>query len=126
LGLYPDDNVLQTLYNDRHESKQLILDSLKGHNSLPDYIPSDVNWVGMTRDLNYGMQVHMAKGCSSLLSLQLEDWLEMDKPVNVPGTSTEYPNWRRKLSKDLDQLFNDENVQELMVNLTEARRKASN
>ncbi|TCI01847.1 4-alpha-glucanotransferase [Corallincola luteus] len=126
LGLYPDDNVLQTLYNDRHESKQKILDSLKGHQSLPDYISNDVNWVGMTRDLNYGMQVHMAKGSSSLLSLQLEDWLEMDKPVNVPGTSTEYPNWRRKLSKDLDKLFAEHDVQELMSKLSDARRGASN
>ncbi len=125
LGLYPDDQVLQSLYNDRHESKQKILDSLHGHRSIPDYISRDVNWVGMNRDLNFGMQYHMAAGHSALLSLQLEDWLEMDRPVNVPGTSTEYPNWRRKLSQNLEDLWAKPEINHLMIGLTEARERAS-
>ncbi len=31
LGLYPDEDVLKTLYADRHQAKQRILDSLHGH-----------------------------------------------------------------------------------------------
>ncbi len=44
------------------------------------------------------MQRYIADSNSALLGLQPEDWLEMATPVNIPGTSTEYPNWRRKLS----------------------------
>jgi 4-alpha-glucanotransferase len=28
----------------------------------------------------------------------------MTEPVNVPGTHHEYPNWQRKLSRDLEDL----------------------
>ncbi|MPW29691.1 4-alpha-glucanotransferase [Agarivorans sp. B2Z047] len=125
LGIYPDEEVLQSLYQDRHENKQKLLDTLHGHQSIPDYISRDVNWVGMDKGLNYGIQVHMAKGSCNLLSVQLEDWMEMDKPVNVPGTSSEYPNWRRKLTWNLSDLFNNHDVQHLMYSLTDARNKAS-
>ena len=99
IGLYPTEEILQTLYADRHENKQAILDTLHGHGSIGDNVGRDVNHTGMNRELNNGMQVHMAGGSSALLSLQLEDWLEMDKPVNIPGTFDEYPNWRRKLTE---------------------------
>lgn len=128
LGVYPDEQVLQGLYKGRHESKQKILDTLHGHRSIPDHISRDVNWVGMTRELNHGMQLHMAKGSSSLLSLQLEDWLEMDKPVNIPGlpeVGSGYDMWRRKLSRNLSELFGQEHIQALMKRLTDARAEAS-
>jgi 4-alpha-glucanotransferase len=79
----------------------------------------------MTTELNYGMQTHMASGSSALLSLQLEDWLQMDKPVNIPGTFNEYPNWRRKLSCDLEDIFEDDAIVNLAKNLTKQRSVAS-
>ncbi|MFC3120494.1 4-alpha-glucanotransferase [Agaribacter flavus] len=125
LGVYPDEAVLNALYADRHASKQRILDSLHGHQSIPDTISRDVNYVGMSTALNHGMQVHMAKGSSTLLSLQLEDWLEMEKPVNIPGTFKEYPNWKRKLSHDLEDIFTRNDIQTLAASITQGRVGAS-
>jgi 4-alpha-glucanotransferase len=125
LGLYPTDDILQVLYTDRHENKQAILDSLHGHGSIGDDIGRDVNVTGMSSALNQGMQVHMAGGSSALLSLQLEDWLEMDKPVNVPGTFNEYPNWRRKLSKNIEEIFENNDIKGLATKLSDARNRAS-
>jgi 4-alpha-glucanotransferase len=71
------------------------------------------------------MQLHLAGGSSDLLSLQIEDWLEMDKPVNIPGTFNEYPNWRRKLTRNLQDIFDDNSLNHLAANLTEARKNAS-
>ena len=124
LGLYKDEPSLQVLYAERHECKQRILESLHGLGAIPAHISHDVNWVAMSQELNYAMQVHMAKGSSALLSLQLEDWLEMEKPVNVPGTSVEYPNWRRKLSHELEDIFSRSAISTLMEQLTQARRQA--
>jgi 4-alpha-glucanotransferase len=126
IGLYPTDDILQTLYADRHENKQEILNTLHGHNSIPEHIGHDVNFTGMNRELNNGMQVHMAGGSSALLSLQLEDWLEMDKPVNVPGTFNEYPNWRRKLTQNIESIFESHDINALASKLTAARKQASN
>nr|WP_321825569.1 4-alpha-glucanotransferase [Alteromonas macleodii] len=125
IGLYPTEEILQTLYADRHENKQAILDTLHGHGSIGDNVGHDVNYTGMNRELNNGMQVHMAGGSSALLSLQLEDWLEMDKPVNIPGTFDEYPNWRRKLTENIESMFDRHDINELASKLTLARKQAS-
>lgn len=118
LGLYPDDERLGQLYDDRLYCKQQILDSLHGHHVLSAEIGHDALNVGMDRSLNYSMQSHMARGKSALLSLQLEDWLEMKLPVNVPGTSDEYPNWRRKLSTNLEDIFIQPHIIQLMKQLS--------
>ncbi|MFT5924849.1 MAG: 4-alpha-glucanotransferase [Paraglaciecola sp.] len=125
LGLYPAEDILNNLYTSRHENKQSILDTLHGHHSVNDEVGRDVHNVDMSKALNFGMQLHMAGGSSALLSLQLEDWLEMDKPVNIPGTFKEYPNWQRKLTRNLQDIFNDCSLNELAANLTEARLQAS-
>lgn len=125
LGVYPTEEILSTLYTSRHENKQSILDTLHGHHSVNDEVGRDVHNVAMSKALNFGMQLHMAGGSSALLSLQLEDWLEMDKPVNIPGTFNEYPNWRRKLTRNLQDIFDDHSLNHLAANLTEARKQAS-
>jgi 4-alpha-glucanotransferase len=125
LGIYPTEDILSALYASRHQNKQSILDTLHGHHSVNDEVGRDVHNVSMCKALNFGMQLHMASGSSALLSLQLEDWLEMDKPVNIPGTFNEYPNWRRKLTRNLQDIFNDSSFNDLAANLTEARKHAS-
>ncbi|MGR2769752.1 4-alpha-glucanotransferase [Photobacterium ganghwense] len=125
LGLYPDAEQLKGLFNSRAESKQKILDSLAWHGYLPEGIGHDASYVPMDQHLSEAMQLHLAAGSSALLSLQLEDWLEMDKPVNIPGTVDEYPNWRRKLSTTLDDIFTRQNIIDLTRRLTETREKAS-
>ncbi|PIE43511.1 MAG: 4-alpha-glucanotransferase [Gammaproteobacteria bacterium] len=124
LGLYPDEQLLRRLYDERLVAKQQMLNSLHGHFSIPSGIGRDAMTQPMSRELNFGMQVHMAKGVSSLLSLQLEDWLEMQNPVNVPGTYKEYPNWRRKLSANLEDIFANPDLVSLAGQLTKARQNA--
>lgn len=125
LGLYPNKEQLAGLFASRAESKQKILDSLDWHGYLPEGVGHDASYVPMDRHLSEGMQMHLAASSSALLSLQLEDWLEMDKPVNIPGTVDEYPNWRRKLSTTLDDLFTRQDIIDLTRRLTDARGKAN-
>lgn len=124
LGLYPTDEILSSLYVSRHKNKQEILNSLHGHGSIASWIPREVDELSMKKDLNFGMQIHMAGGSSSLLSLQLEDWLQMDKPINIPGTFKEYPNWKRKLNRSLENIFSDPEIAQLAEDLTSTRKKA--
>lgn len=121
LGLYPDNDQLAGLYTARIHNKQGVLDSVNGHGHLPNTIGRDALYVPMDSYLAEALQIHMAAGSSSLLSVQLEDWLEMDKPVNIPGTSTEYPNWRRKLSLNIEYMFNNEKINQVTSRLTETR-----
>jgi 4-alpha-glucanotransferase len=122
LGLYPDPEVFDRLLADRVFCKQKILDSLHGLGSLPSDFARDANNVEMDQTLNFALQTHMAKAKSALLSLQLEDFLEMDQPVNVPGTSLEYRNWQRKLSQNIEELFSNREIKALLADLSKARK----
>jgi 4-alpha-glucanotransferase len=125
LGVYQDENVLQQLYGSRHDDKQRILDSVHWHGCLPDWVSKWADKSEMNTALNHGLQTHMAQGNSALLSVQLEDWIEMDRPVNVPGTYQEYPNWRRKLDLTLTEIFNLENCTVLAERLSQARKSSN-
>ena len=124
-GLYKDDAQLQQLYLERHRNKQRILDSLHGHQVLPTDYSRSSEHLGMDRTLNFAMQRHLAAGQSQLLCLQLEDALEMSQPVNIPGTSDEYPNWRRKLSQPLEQWSQDPVIKQLFNDISLQRSKAA-
>ncbi|MBC6903884.1 4-alpha-glucanotransferase [Saccharophagus sp. K07] len=59
--------------------------------------------------------LHGVSKCSSqLFVVQLEDLELLEDPVNVPGTSYQYPNWQRKLAVPLEMLFSEERVQSLL------------
>lgn len=79
----------------------------------------------MTPVLNRGLQRYVADSACALLGLQPEDWLDMATPVNIPGTNTEYPNWRRKLSNTLEEIFADEHINKLLKDLDKRRKKVS-
>jgi len=92
--------------------------------ALPKRAGRDARRTGMSKALNQAMQRYLADSHSALLGLQPEDWLDMAAPVNIPGTSDEYPNWRRKLSVPLETLFSNSETERLLRDLT-ARRKRS-
>ncbi|AVV39665.1 4-alpha-glucanotransferase [Pantoea vagans] len=123
LGLYPDKVVLAGLYQDRRRAKQALLNSLHRVGALPKRAGRDARRTGMSKALNRAMQRYLADSHSALLGLQPEDWLDMAAPVNIPGTSDEYPNWRRKLSVTVEALFSDEETDVLLRDLTARRRR---
>ena len=63
----------------------------------------------------------LASGRERLLLVGLEDlWLEPD-PQNVPGTSTERPNWRRRARHSIEDLRGFDQVLELLRELSRRR-----
>ena len=67
--------------------------------------------MSMTPILNRGMQRYIADshsahcwGCS-----RKTGWTWRSR-VNIPGTSDQYKNWRRKLSTTLEKMFADDKV----------------
>ena len=55
----------------------------------------------------------LAASPAKLLSVALEDALGEREQVNVPGTIDEHPNWRRKLSRELESLSADAVLREV-------------
>jgi 4-alpha-glucanotransferase len=55
--------------------------------------------------------------------VQLEDLLGQDDQVNLPGSTTEHPNWRRKLPLSLEDAARHPRLQQLIAIV--ASRRAS-
>jgi 4-alpha-glucanotransferase len=54
--------------------------------------------------------------------VSLEDmWLE-DRPQNVPGTSTERPNWQRRAARGLDAIIDDAAIRRMLTSIGERRQ----
>ena len=49
----------------------------------------------------------LGRAASRMVLLQMEDAMLGREPVNVPGTTSEQPNWRRKLPAGLEELQAD-------------------
>ncbi|MEW5291038.1 4-alpha-glucanotransferase [Erwinia papayae] len=122
LGVYPDRAILASLYQDRARQKQALLNALHQYHCLPKSSGKNAGLMKMTPELNRAMQRFIADSNSALLGLQPEDWLDMAQPVNVPGTTNEYPNWRRKLSTTLEEMFADRRINRLIKDLNRRRK----
>ncbi|WP_416413700.1 4-alpha-glucanotransferase [Pantoea sp. App145] len=117
LGLYPDKVILAGLHQDRLAAKQALLRTLQ----QAGYLPASKHPVTMSKTLNQAMHRFLADSNSALLGLQPEDWLDMASPVNVPGTTDQYPNWRRKLRVTLEALFSDPHINALLADIDQRR-----
>ena len=56
-----------------------------------------------------------------MVSVQLEDLALLETPINIPGTSSEYPNWRRRLPADVSALIDSEFGSKLLYGFSEER-----
>jgi 4-alpha-glucanotransferase len=67
----------------------------------------------------------LAKSPAETVLINLEDlWCE-ERSQNVPGTSTERPNWRRKAKRSIEQIKTDPGVARILAAVREARARQS-
>jgi 4-alpha-glucanotransferase len=60
-------------------------------------------------DLSFSdLMRYLARARSQLLAVSIEDILGLQDQPNIPGTTVEHPNWRRRLPSDLDALAKNE------------------
>jgi len=67
----------------------------------------------------------LASGPAELLLVNLEDLWDEQTPQNVPGTSAERPNWRRKARLTLEQICNSPDLRRFLEKLNRLRRDNS-
>jgi len=68
----------------------------------------------------------LAASPADVLLITLEDlWLEQH-PQNVPGTSHERPNWRRRMRHTLDEVRSSEEVRNVLLSVSAARHQRRN
>lgn len=76
---------------------------------------------GMTYELSEAIHLYLASSNSQIIAIQLEDIMLVHGPVNIPGTSDEFPNWRRKLNEPSTELFARKSIKEFCQKLANKR-----
>jgi 4-alpha-glucanotransferase len=121
LDLFPGDEIRGQLYEERERDRAAMIDALETTGLGPrGAAPGRVDAV-FSAELARSIHLYLAGSASALVVLQVEDLIGMADPVNVPGTSDEYPNWQRKITACIEDVFEDEATAELLEDVQLAR-----
>lgn len=63
----------------------------------------------------------LGRSPARIVMMQVDDAIGETLPINVPGTWDQYPNWRRKLSLDIDEIATNPRFMALCVALRSVR-----
>jgi 4-alpha-glucanotransferase len=74
-------------------------------------------------DPSVAVHAAIASSPCRLAALQIEDALGVTEQANIPGTTTEYPNWRRRLPVAVDDLAGNPTFQAHTAAMRKARPK---
>jgi 4-alpha-glucanotransferase len=102
LNLYPSADSVVQVRAERDADRRALLAALRAEGLAPSN-PSEPAGP-FTPALAQALHLYLARSTAALGAVQIEDLLGIADPVNVPGTSHEYPNWQRKLNADLEDI----------------------
>ena len=120
LDLYPDESARRHAVHEREVDRRAMMQALvavrlwywQPHEPMPRY----------SHPLNRAIHLYLGKSLALLGVVQLEDLAGMTDPVNVPGTSTEHPNWQRKMNHAAADILARDDIREMLQAIGKARR----
>jgi 4-alpha-glucanotransferase len=117
-GLYPSADEEQRQHEQRAKERVALLHALEAAGlGLPD-----LDATGPFRsDLGDAVHAFLARTRAGLAMVQLDDLTDERDQVNLPGTTNQHPNWRRKQSLSLEELPTNPRVWALAHILNSAR-----
>lgn len=127
LGLVDSDDDLRRQHAEREADRDAIWQRLHrpngdeggGHDQPVPPRPGN----GSTDQFLEAAIGHVGRTPAALAVVPLEDVLGLTDTPNVPGTSDEHPNWRRRLPADLDTLLDSRPARTHLAALERARRR---
>jgi 4-alpha-glucanotransferase len=103
-----DDEGYRAQSSARAYDKQKILDALFRAGLLPEHLPRRAeDYPELTNELHHAIVGFLALTPSQLLSINQEDITREVDQQNLPGTTWQYPNWRRKMRFTIEELQSD-------------------
>ncbi|WP_420429960.1 4-alpha-glucanotransferase [Kordiimonas sp.] len=81
----------------RFHDRWLLLKLLEAEGLLPEGISPDAAPAKLSVELAAAVHAFLAQSNAHTVAFQIEDLLGLKNQPNVPGTTTEQPNWRRKI-----------------------------
>jgi 4-alpha-glucanotransferase len=96
LGLYPDPAGAGQARLQRTLDRAMLVRALRQEQLVADELDPEL--------LFRAVHVFLARSRSFLAVAQIDDITDELEPVNIPSTSAEHPNWRRRLALTLEQI----------------------
>jgi 4-alpha-glucanotransferase len=129
LDLYPDPDGAEAAAIERSRDRHLLLDALVKEGlfapeRLGRFFPEDGEPV-YSAELAYAILAYLARSRARLLLAQLEDVVGESEQANLPGTTEEHPNWRRRTSRLLEEIVTGGDLQQVAAVLREWRLRAA-
>jgi 4-alpha-glucanotransferase len=129
LGLYPDEAAQATEAVERSRDRHLLLEALVGTGLLAtDQLRRFFSETGepvYSTELGHAILAYLARSQARLMLVQLEDVIEEIEQANLPGTTEAHPNWRRHLSRTLEEIEASGTLGAVAQLIEEARRRAA-
>jgi 4-alpha-glucanotransferase len=96
---------------DRAREKQKMLDVLFAVQLLPEYVSRDASQVPeLIGEIHNAIIGFLSSTPSMLMVVNQEDLSKETEQQNLPGTTSEHPNWSRKMKYTVEQLRTDPNA----------------
>jgi 4-alpha-glucanotransferase len=122
LDLYPRDGQAAEERAARQQDREAMVAALAVEGLLPSDFPvtpslSDAQAVNLTA----AAHAFLERSAARLMMVQMEDALGQDLQMNLPGTTVQHPNWRRRYAEDVATLLGDARMTGLAEGLKNRR-----
>ena len=124
LGFYADESVGMAARAERDREKQRLLRALNREGLWPaasDDASASQPSTPYSAELSRAIHVYLGRSNAALVTVQLEDMIGMREPVNIPGTSSEYSNWTRRIPLSAREIFARDDVRALASAISASR-----
>jgi (1->4)-alpha-D-glucan 1-alpha-D-glucosylmutase len=126
LGLFPDATTFEQQVLERAQEKVRLLRTVQQQVELsPESLATAAGGAGLDAEAVAAMHAFLAGAPSSILMAQLEDALGEIEQANLPGTTDQHPNWRRKYGQGLEDMWRGAIVRKLCETLARSRPRPS-
>ena len=122
LRLFPSEPLREAQHAGRAADRPRLLRALEREQLLPSGCPREAAAIpALTPGLALAVHAHLARTPARLVMIQLEDVLGLAEQANLPGTTTEHPNWLRKMPVSLEQMAHHAGIEAYARLLREVR-----
>ena len=122
LQLFSSDQARRSQVVIRAQERAYLLLLLEQAELLPQGVT--VNPVSLpiaTPEFILAVYTYLARSPAKVLMVQMEDLLEVREQINIPSTTTQHPNWRRKLPLYLEACTTDRRLLALAAAMRQER-----
>ena len=105
----------------RRADRRQLIDALIDHADWPGEPWTDSDAQDFDSSLLSAVYRFLAATPSRLMMVAIEDLVRQVEQMNLPGTTTEHPNWCRRLPGSVDAIFDDAAILRLLSDIVAAR-----